>query len=148
MKTIQHGKQSGSSLIVVLSVLATLMVVVAVAAEYTSTINRHVQRSNTEQSALAVADSCIEVLFSNWRKLSSDPATVTTARTTDDFDGTAIPLPTYHAVESSEQHDFPKGNEREIRNIDESRSKFHDFQLQAGWHQRPVEGARVNQRDT
>ena len=47
MKTIHPRKQSGSSLVVVISVLATLMVIVGVAAEYTWTINRHVQRSNT-----------------------------------------------------------------------------------------------------
>lgn len=89
MKTI-HRNRSGSSLIIVLSVLATLMVVVAVAAEYTTTVNRHVARSNTEQSAIAVGDSCIEILFANWRKLCS--ATPTTAQTSNTF--ATIPLPT------------------------------------------------------
>lgn len=88
--TIHPYKQSGSSLVVVISVLATLMVVVGVAAEYTYTINRHVQRSNTLQSAVTVADSCIEVLFANWRNICSAPAT--TLRTTNDF--TSIALPT------------------------------------------------------
>jgi hypothetical protein len=92
MKTPHVRKQSGSSLVVVLSVLATLMVVVAVAAEYTSTINRHVQRSNTEQSALAIADSCIEILFANWRAICSVPGTVTTPQTTSNFAN--IPVPT------------------------------------------------------
>ena len=76
MKTIHLPKRSGSSLVVVISVLATLMVIVAVAAEYTQTINRHVLRSNTEQSAAAVADSCIEILFANWRKICSANPTV------------------------------------------------------------------------
>lgn len=112
MKPIQLGKQSGSSLMVVLSVLATLMVVVAVAAEYTSTINRHVQRSNTEQSALAVADSCIEILFANWRKICSEPGKVTTPQTTNDFNGfngPAIPLPTYQQLNLPSNTTFKRG---------------------------------------
>jgi hypothetical protein len=91
MKTIQLRKQSGSSLVVVISVLATLMVVVAVAAEYTNTVNRHVQRSNTIQNAIAVGDSCIEILFANWRKICSAPGSVLTGQATSVF--TAIPTP-------------------------------------------------------
>ena len=70
MKTTHPTKQSGSSLVVVLSILATLMVIVAVAAEYTSTVSRHVQRSNTLQNAVAVGDSCIEILFAHWRPVA------------------------------------------------------------------------------
>ena len=106
MKTIQLGKQSGSSLIVVLSVLATLMVVVAVAAEYTSTVNRHVQRSNTEQSALAVADSCIEVLFSHWRKLMQRAGNGDISADNQSILTNCDPAADLPAVESSEQHDF------------------------------------------
>jgi hypothetical protein len=91
MKTIQPHKQSGSSLVVVMSVLATLMVVVGVAAEYTWTVNRHVQRSNTLQNAVAVGDSCIEILFANWRAVCSAPANVRTPQTTSSF--LAIPTP-------------------------------------------------------
>ena len=92
MKTI-HLKQSGSSLVVVISVLATLMVVVGVAAEYTWTVNRHVQRSNTQQTAIAVGDSCIEIMFANWRKICS--TTPTTTLPTNAFNTLQIPLPTY-----------------------------------------------------
>jgi hypothetical protein len=94
MKTIHLNKQTGSSLVVVLSVLATLMVIVGIAAEYTSTVNRHVRRSNTLQSAVVVGDSCIELLFSNWRKICSTAPR--TQQTTNDFNGTngpAIPTP-------------------------------------------------------
>jgi hypothetical protein len=68
------------------------MVIVGVAAEYTYTINRHVQRSNTVQSAVAVGDSCIEILFANWRAICSVPGSVTTPQTTSQF--ASIPLPT------------------------------------------------------
>jgi hypothetical protein len=91
-KTIHPRKQSGSSLVVVISVLATLMVIVGVAAEYTYTVNRHVQRSNTLQTAVAVGDSCIDILFSNWRTICSGPGNVNTPQTTDKF--ASIPLPT------------------------------------------------------
>ena len=47
MKTIPLRSQAASTLVVVISVLATLMVVVGIAAEYTYTVQRHVQRSNT-----------------------------------------------------------------------------------------------------
>lgn len=91
MKTIHRRNRSGSSLVITLTVLATLMVMVGVAAEYTTTVNRHVQRSNTEQNAISVADSCIEILFSNWRKLCSAPGSVTTAQNTSTFSNIALP---------------------------------------------------------
>ena len=53
MKTILLRKQSGSTLIVVMSITATLMVIVGVAGEYPMNISRNVQRSNTLESAIA-----------------------------------------------------------------------------------------------
>ena len=97
MKTIHPRKQSGSSLVVVISVLATLMVIVGVAAEYTWTVNRHVQRSNTLENAVAVGDSCIDILFANWRAICRTAPT--TAQPTSAFasnpatDGGAIESP-------------------------------------------------------
>src|ERR1700730_9178140 len=90
MKMIHFRRQSGGSLVVVISVLAILMVIVAVAAEYTYTVNRHVQRSNTLESAVAVGDSCIEILFANWRATSRTAPTP--AQTTSTF--ASIPVPT------------------------------------------------------
>jgi hypothetical protein len=90
MKTIHLRKQSGSSLVVVMSVLATLMVVVAVAGEYTYTVSRHVQRSNTLETAVAAGDGCIDILFANWRTISRTAPT--TAQPTSAF--TSIALPT------------------------------------------------------
>jgi len=98
MKTIyrcKQSRQSGSAIVVVLSVLATLMVVVGVAAEYTYTVRRDVQRSNTLQNAVAVGDSCIELLFANWRKICSAPGNVTTGPSASTFAvPSAISLPT------------------------------------------------------
>ncbi|HEV2841540.1 MAG TPA: hypothetical protein VGW39_09470 [Chthoniobacterales bacterium] len=93
MKTILQRKQSGSSLVIVLTVLTTLMVVVAVAAEYTMVVNRHVQRSNTEQTAVNVADNCLEIMFSHWRAICSASGTAAvTPQNTQQF--ASIPLPT------------------------------------------------------
>ena len=91
MKTASSHKQSGSSLIVVLITTATLMVIVGIAAEYTTTINRFVQRTTTLQTAMAVGDATLEQLFSNWRGICR--ATPTTPLTTSSF--ATIPLPTY-----------------------------------------------------
>ena len=95
MKTTYLHKQSASSLVVVISILATLMVVVGVAAEYTWNIQRHVQRSNTLQNAVAVGDSCIELLFTNWRAISSNKANARTGKPSSTFAvPSQIPLPT------------------------------------------------------
>jgi hypothetical protein len=106
MKTLHPRKQAGSSLVVVIAVLATLMVIVGVAAEYTSTVNRHVLRSNTQQSAVSAADSCIDILFSNWRKICSTPGSVTVPQNTSQF--AAIPLPTNSQLNLPSATNFAK----------------------------------------
>ena len=92
MKTILPRKQSASTLIVVMSITATLMVIVAVAADYTMNINRNVRRSNTLESAIATGDSCLDILFGNWRSICRQPGNVNQALPTNSF--TSIPLPT------------------------------------------------------
>jgi hypothetical protein len=92
MKTILLRKQSGSTLIVVMSITATLMVIVAVAADYTMNINRNVRRSNTLESAIATGDSCLDILFGNWRSICRQQGNVTQALPTNSF--ASIPLPT------------------------------------------------------
>ncbi len=93
MKSTFTHRQAGSSLIVVISILATLMVIVGVAAEYTYTIQRHVQRSNTMQSAVALADSCIEILFAHWRTTCSSPANAGSPLATSAFSSIPTPAP-------------------------------------------------------
>ena len=90
MNTKLPPNSSGSTLVVVISIMATLMIIVGITAEYTTTIGRHVQRSNTLESAVAVGDSCIEILFSNWR--TNCRSTPTVWLTTGALSG--IPLPT------------------------------------------------------
>ena len=66
MKTT-FNRQAGSTLIVVVSIMATLMVIVGVAAEYTTNVNRMVQRTNSLETAIAVGDASIEILYNSWR---------------------------------------------------------------------------------
>jgi hypothetical protein len=89
MKKTNHTFQAGSSLVVVMVILASLMAIVAVAVEYTTTINRHVQRSNALQQATAIADGTIEFAFGYWREKSRSQPNA--AMTTSDF--AALPTP-------------------------------------------------------
>src|SRR4029077_7880522 len=89
MRTKFNYKQSGSTLAVVISTLAILMAIVACAVYYTTTVNRNTQRTTTLQTALAVGDSAIEVLFNNWR--STCRTFPTTVYKSSDL--TAIPTP-------------------------------------------------------
>jgi hypothetical protein len=67
MKLCSSSPQSGSTLAVVITIMAILMVTVGVAFEYTTVINRNAQRSATLQTAISVGDSAIEVMFNSWR---------------------------------------------------------------------------------
>ena len=90
MKIRKQSNTSGTAIILVISIMATLMVIVGVAAEYTSSIHRNVARSNTLGNAIAVADGCIDQSFAYWRQISKTPGIQFPA--TDDLDN--IPLPT------------------------------------------------------
>jgi hypothetical protein len=89
MKFLPNESRSGSTLVVVMVVMFTLIVIVAVSAEYTMTISRNVQRTNTFESAIAIGDGCIDWNFAYWRAL----AKATTPPSTDTLQK-GIPLPT------------------------------------------------------
>jgi hypothetical protein len=69
MNLTKNKQETGTALIVVISIMATLAVVVYTAAEYTTTINRFVQRSNTLESAVTVGDASTEIMFAYWREV-------------------------------------------------------------------------------
>jgi hypothetical protein len=69
MKLTNNNREAGNAIILVMSILAVLVVIIAVSAEYTTTINRHVQRTNNLQAAVAIADGAIENQFSYWREI-------------------------------------------------------------------------------
>jgi hypothetical protein len=90
VKSPESGKQDGSVMVVVLSVMMSLAVTAAISIEYTTTIRRHVQRSDALQSAIAIGDGSLEKSFSYWReicRMSTDSALHTSA-----FE--SIPVPT------------------------------------------------------
>jgi hypothetical protein len=89
MKTNWASKRTGSSLVVVLVAIATLMVIAGVAVEYTSAINRLVQRTTTLQSAVTAADATVEQLFANWRAICR--ATPSSPLPTNAFASIALP---------------------------------------------------------
>src|ERR1700730_5144219 len=88
MKNINTAS-SGRSLVVVALTIATLAVIVGVTLDYSSNVNRLVQRTTTLQTAVSAADATVEKLFTNWRAICR--ATPTTPLATNAF--TSIPLP-------------------------------------------------------
>jgi hypothetical protein len=64
-------KQSfeGSTLVVVISVVALLLVLLGMAMEYTGTISRVSQRSRKTALAMEIADGHLEMLFTSWRNV-------------------------------------------------------------------------------
>ncbi|MFL6589204.1 MAG: hypothetical protein ACJ8M4_03440 [Chthoniobacterales bacterium] len=59
----------GSTLVVVISVVALLLVFLGMAVEYTGTISRESQRSRKTALAMEIADGHLEMLFSSWRNI-------------------------------------------------------------------------------
>ncbi|MEP7014166.1 MAG: hypothetical protein ABI925_01880 [Verrucomicrobiota bacterium] len=84
--------------------MATLMVVVGIAAEYTTTVNRLVQRTTNSQKAVALADATIEQLFANWRAICR--ATPTSPLPTNSFG--SVPLPTSSQLNMPSVTNFAK----------------------------------------
>jgi hypothetical protein len=80
---------SGSSLVVVALTIATLAVIVGVTLDYSSNINRLVQRTTTLQTAVSAADAAVEKLFTNWRAICR--ATPATPLATNAFSSIALP---------------------------------------------------------
>src|ERR1700736_5290081 len=95
-KTIHN--QTGSTLAVVIITMALLIAVVGVATEYTTTVGRHVRRANSYETALAMGDSCMEIMFSNWRSTyrtmaASSPAPSPYPPSTSSFNAVPTPSP-------------------------------------------------------
>src|SRR4051812_5600679 len=59
----------GSTLVVTIGVVATMLVLLAVSVDYTTQISRTSDRSRKTAAALEIADGHLEALFSNWRNI-------------------------------------------------------------------------------
>ncbi|PYI94227.1 MAG: hypothetical protein DME97_01825 [Verrucomicrobia bacterium] len=68
MKLRNHSRQ-GSTLVVVISVVALLLVLLGMAVDYTGTISRESQRSRKTALAMEIADGHLEMLFTSWRNI-------------------------------------------------------------------------------
>jgi hypothetical protein len=58
----------GNTLVVVMIVITTLSACVMASLNYTSTVSRNVQRTNTYRKAVEVGDGAIDFLFTHWRE--------------------------------------------------------------------------------
>jgi len=63
-------KQSGATIVVVISVMATLAIFTAAALDYTLTTAKNVERSNKLAAETAIANGCLQLQFMNWREIS------------------------------------------------------------------------------
>src|SRR5436190_13895278 len=61
--------EKGSTLVVTISVVATLLVLLGVAVEYSTQISRNTQRARKTQLAMEIADGHLEALYTNWRNI-------------------------------------------------------------------------------
>jgi hypothetical protein len=69
MKTRFQDSEEGSTLMVTIGVVATMLVLLGSAIEYTTHISRVSQRSRKTAIAMEIADGHLEVLYSNWRNI-------------------------------------------------------------------------------
>jgi hypothetical protein len=95
---------SGSSLVVVILAMATLAVIVGVTLDYSTNVNRLVQRTTRLQTAVAAADATVEQLFTNWRAICR--STPSTPLATNAFSN--IPLPTSSQLNLPSSSSFAK----------------------------------------
>lgn len=72
MNTSRLG-QAGSSMLIILMVIASLSACIIAALNFTSSVSVNVQRSNTLRTALALGDGATEYAFAQWRELSRLP---------------------------------------------------------------------------
>jgi hypothetical protein len=69
MKLQPARKKEGSTLVVTISVVATLLVLLGAAVEYSTQVSRTSQRSRKTALAMEIADGHLEMLFTNWRNI-------------------------------------------------------------------------------
>src|SRR6476469_5443889 len=69
MKRNNGSNQTGSTLVVTIVVVATLLVLLGVAVEYSSQISRMTERNRKTALAMEIADGHLEALYTNWRNI-------------------------------------------------------------------------------
>src|SRR3954471_2031608 len=66
---IHSRSRQGSTLVVTLAVVATILVLLGSAVEYTTNVSRNTQRSRKTALAMEIADGHLETLFTSWRNI-------------------------------------------------------------------------------
>lgn len=69
MKTQHSNHEDGSTLVVTVAVVATILALLASAVSYTQHVSRLSDRSRKTAQALEIADGHLEYLFTNWRNI-------------------------------------------------------------------------------
>jgi len=68
MKRMPH-RETGSTLVVTIVVVATLLALLGAAVDYSTQISRQTQRSRATAQAMEIADGHLEALYTNWRNI-------------------------------------------------------------------------------
>src|SRR3954452_24063568 len=66
---LHASKSSGSTLVVTIVVVSTLLVLLGIAVDYSSQMSRNVERTRKTALAMEIADGHLENLFTNWRNI-------------------------------------------------------------------------------
>src|SRR6266550_788151 len=69
MKNKIDNSEHGTGLVVVVSVVATILILLGTAVSYTAHISRMSQRTRKTALAMEIADGHLEYLFTNWRNI-------------------------------------------------------------------------------
>src|SRR5436190_5524188 len=84
MKNKIDNSEHGSGLVVVISVVATILILLGAAVSFTAHISRMSQRTRKTALAMEIADGHLEYLFTNWRNIYRKTWTTTSSGGTDD----------------------------------------------------------------
>lgn len=90
MKKTQPAS-TGSTLVVTVSVVATILVLLGSAVSYTEHISKITQRTRKSALAMEIADGHLEYLFTNWRNLSRTQVTVAIKKKASKVSSFALP---------------------------------------------------------
>src|SRR5437899_7671657 len=69
MKPRSTRSESGNTIVAALLITFIVVVLVAIATNYTQQMSRVAKRSRATVTAMEIADGCLEMLFSNWRNI-------------------------------------------------------------------------------
>src|SRR5437762_14306543 len=84
MKNKIDNSKNGTGLVVVVSVVATILILLGSAVSFTAHVSRMSQRTRKTAVAMEIADGHLEYLFTNWRNIYRKTWTTTSSGGTDD----------------------------------------------------------------